>query len=315
MKKISILFLAILASVFVLNSCSKDEKIDDVADVEKDGTLKVDFDGKTFISTTVQAIVNDNYISITGLRAPNGDFIQITLPTNKVGTYTWKSFNNFDDTLGLVYTPAGGSNSFICAPKEEVDASLDYTDTGSLTISSIDNTTKKISGTFQFTGVDFMANKGKGEAKIFTKGVFTNISFTSDVNPNPTPNPTPTPSSNTFSAKLDGVAFVPTNIFAILQNNKIAISARKGSVETIGLFLPSTVKAGTYAVEAYGLDYSFLYNKDMTANGTFTGAGSVTITSHDTSKKIIKGTFTSKYTSLLVKDTHNATEGAFSISY
>jgi hypothetical protein len=315
MKKISVLFLSILASVLVLNSCSKDEKNDDIADVVQDGTLKVDFDGKTFVSTNVQAIVSDKYISITGLRAPNGDFIQITVPTNKVGTYTWNSFTNFDDALGLVYTPAGGTNSFICAPKEEVDASLNYTDTGSLTISSIDNTTKKISGTFQFTGVDFMANNGKGGTKIFTKGVFANLSFTSDVNPTPTPTPTPTPSTNTFSAKLDGGAFVATNISSILQSNKISISARKGSVETIGLFFPSTVKVGTYVVETYGTDYSFLYNKDLTTNGIFTGSGSLTITSHDTSKKIIKGTFSSKFTSILVSETHNATEGSFSVSY
>jgi len=304
MKKIRILFLSIIVSAFVLNSCTKEENKDDI--VAKDGTLQVDFDGKTFVSTTVQAIVSDKYISITGLRAPNGDMIQITLPTNKVGTYTWKNFANVNDILGLVYTKAGAANSFICVPKEDVDPSLNYIDTGSLTISSIDNETKKISGTFQFTGVDFTGNNSKGETKIFTNGVFTNIAFTADVT---------TPTSNTFSAKLDAVAFVPTTVFAILQSNKIMISARKGSVETIGLSFPSTIKPGTYTVEEFGLDYTFLYNKDMTTNGNFYGSGSLTITSHDTAKKTIKGTFTSKYTSFSIKEVHNATEGAFSVSY
>ena len=104
MKKFNILFLFLLAFSFLLNSCSKDESIDNSESVAEDGTLQVDFDGKTFVSTTVQAIVSDKYISITGLRAPNGDMIQITLPTNKVGTYTWKNFANVNDILGLVYT-------------------------------------------------------------------------------------------------------------------------------------------------------------------------------------------------------------------
>ncbi|WP_269222825.1 DUF6252 family protein [Flavobacterium sp. IMCC34518] len=310
MKKFSILFVSLLVLVLSLNSCSKDESVDDSVSVAENGTLKVDFDGKTFVSTAVQAIVNDTYISITGLRAPNGDFIQITLPTNKVGTYTWKNFSNIDEPLVLVYTPAGGANAYICVPKEDADGILNYTDTGVLTISSIDNVTKKISGTFEFTGIDFMGNNGKGETKKFTKGSFTNISFAADV-----VTPTPTPTSNTFSAKLDGVDFVPTNIFAILQSGRISISARKGSVETLGISLPSTIKQGTYAVDAYGMDYIFQYSKDMTATGNFTGAGSVVITSHDTAKRIIKGTFTTKYTSLFATATYTVTDGAFSVSY
>jgi hypothetical protein len=308
MKKFSLLFLLVFS--FLLNSCSKDEGVDDSTSVAEEGTLKVDFDGKTFVSTTTQAIVNDKYISITGLRAPNGDFIQITLPTNKVGTYTWKNFTNIDDILGLVYTPAAGANAYLSVPKEDADGILNYTDTGILTITSIDNVTKKISGTFEFTGVDFMGNNGKGYTKVFTKGSFTNISFAADV-----VTPAPTPTSNTFSAKLDGVAFVPTNIFALLQSGRISISARKGSVETLGISLPSTIKQGTYAVESYGMDYIFQYSKDMTATGNFTGEGSVVITSHDTAKKIIKGTFSTEYTSLFVTATYNVTEGAFSVSY
>lgn len=308
MKKFSLLFLLIFS--FLLNSCSKDESVGDSTSVAEEGTLKVDFDGKTFVSTTVQAIVSDKYISITGLRAPNGDFIQITLPTNKAGTYTWKNFTGVDDILGLVYTPAGGANAYLSVPKEDAVGILNYTDTGILTITSIDNVTKKISGTFEFTGVDFMGNNGKGDTKVFTKGSFTNISFAADVI-----TPTPTATSNTFSAKLDGVAFVPTNIFALLLNGRISISARKGSVETLGISLPSTIKQGTYVVEAYGMDYIFQYSKDMTAPGNFTGEGSVVITSHDTAKKIIKGTFITKYTSLFATAKYNVTEGAFSVSY
>jgi len=310
MKKFSVLILSLLVFSFLLNSCSKDESIDESKSVAEDGTLKVDFDGKTFVSTTVQAIVNNSYISITGLRSPNGDFIQLTIPSNKVGTYTWKNLSTINDVLVLAYTPAGGANAYVSVPKEDADGILNYTDTGILTILSIDNVTKKISGTFEFTGVDYMGNNDKGAIKVFTKGSFTNIPFSADV-----VTPAPTPTSNTFSAKLDGVDFISTNIFATLQSSRISISARKGSVETIGISLPSTIKAGTYTVEAYGMDYVFLYNKDMTPTGSFTGAGSVVITSHDTAKKIIKGTFTTKHTSLFATTTYNVTNGAFSVSY
>lgn len=310
MKKVSVLIMLLLSTALVLNSCSNnDEKVGSSSPVANDGTVQVDFDGQTFVSTAAQAIVTDSYISITGLRAPSGDIMQITIPAIEVGTYSWKTFNDIDRVFGMVYTPGGASNSFICVSEEDVDPSLDYTDTGSLTISSIDNTTKKISGTFQFTGVDFTGNDGKGKIKVFTKGVFTNIPFTSNVIQDPTETP------NTFSAKLDGAAYVPTSILAILQNDKIAISAMKGSVETIGMFLPSNVEPGTYVVEDMGADFTFSYIKGMTGDSVFSGAGSVTITSHDKSKKIITGTFSSKYTSMLVDEEHNVTEGAFSVSY
>jgi hypothetical protein len=321
MKKVSILFLLMLSSVLVLNSCGDVEKIGSDTDSSKEGTLQVDFDGQTFVSTTAQAIVNDENISITGLRAPNGDLIKITVPANKVGTYTWKNFDDVDDVLGLVYTPPGGANSFICVPKKQTSVGLNYSDTGSLTITSIDNLTKKISGTFQFTGVDLKANNGNGAKKMFTRGVFTNITFKSDVIPEPKPEPVlepnldPTLTSNTFSVKLDGVAFVPASILAILQNERIYISVRKESGETIELFLPSAVAEGTYAVVNFGMDFTFLYNKDMTAESVFSGTGSLTITRHDISNKIIEGTFSSKYTSVLVADKHNATEGSFRVSY
>lgn len=310
MKKISILFLSIVVSSLTLNSCSKDDNNDDSKTVAEDGTLKVDFDGKTFVSTSVQAIVkksiSSNLISITGIRKPNGDFIQITLPTSKVGVYTWNTYSNTNGVLGLVYTPADASNSYVCVAKKEADGVPNYIDNGIVTITSIDESTKKISGTFEFTGVNFLGANGKPETKAFTKGSFTNISFSADV---------PASTKNTFSAKLDGVAFAATNVMAISQSGKILISARKGSVETIGIAVPSTVKVGTYAVEAFGLDYTFQYVKDMTSNGIFTGEGSLTITSNDTTKKILKGTFTSKYTSILVKDVYKATEGAFTVSY
>lgn len=313
MKKISILFLSAFISTVSLISCSKDDNDDSNDNTEviaEDGTLKVDFDGQTFVSTSIQAIVkksiSNNLISITGIRSSNGDVIQITLPTSKVGTYTWSTYANTNGTLGIAYIPANSANSFICVAKEDAADVANYTDTGSVTITSIDQTTKKISGTFQFTGVDFTGANNKPEIKVFTKGSFTNISFNTDVPPSTT---------NTFSAKLDGTIFTATNVMAISQGGKILISARRGDVETFGISLPSTINAGTYAVEAYGLDYTFQYTKDMTSNGIFTGEGSIVITSHDTSKKIIKGTFTSKYTSLFVNNIYNATEGVFSVSY
>ena len=86
----------IMISTFCLNSC-ENEPLDPALigtnpnPGTSSGVFKVDFDGKTFVATTVQAIVNDTYVAISGLKMPSGELVQISLPApyNKVGTYTW----------------------------------------------------------------------------------------------------------------------------------------------------------------------------------------------------------------------------------
>lgn len=308
-------------ATFCLNSCGPIEPLDPMlintnpSTGTTDGVFKVDFDGKTFVATNVQALVNDSFISISGIRMPNGDLVQITVPSpyNKVGTYTWKSIAAAGGIIGLAYIPSNGAEPFTSDPKDSGGASdfSGYTDTASITISKIDATTKKISGTFQFTGVKFKDNTGTSiETKILSNGSFTDIPFNQDL-------PVPV-TSNTFSAKLDGTIFTPIYINALNDMVNINIIARRGTVETIGLTFPNTITAGTYTLDSFLGDYKAGYIKNNNADGSGifgVDVGSMTITSHDKVKKKVVGTFKFSSSSLITSEKHDITEGAFSVSY
>lgn len=335
MKKISVLFLLFLALGISFTSCTKDfengleyngidnenvkepiiEVEPEVKPVVESGKLQVDFDEKTFVSITVQAIVTNDYISIIALRSPKGDFITLTIPSNKTGTYTWKSVSagNGIGVLGLSYTlPSDGNSAFI-SDSGDNDSDFfgqDYKDTAIITITSINTTTKKISGTFQFTGGRFYSNN-KFETKIFTKGSFTDITFTPDI---------PVINDNTFSVKLDGTNFIPTSVIGLYSSlgkiNNISISGIRGGVETIAIILPGNVKAGTYDIKALGTDYNVTYTKSLNPIDGFSGkSGTITVLSHDIAKKTITGIFNASLWSPSSTETPQVSEGAFNITY
>lgn len=277
------------------------------------GAFKADFDGQTFTASTTQAIVNDDYIAITGMKS-TGEFFQITVPEGTVGTYTW---DDYDENSGgvqggfaLIYSQASGSIPYMGA-SDQWGAFADvpgYTDTAEIIITSIDTQNKKISGKFKFTGIRY-ANGVTIETKVFTNGSFTNIPYTADVPTNPSNN-------NTFFAKLNGQNFTPTNISAMSMSDRINIIGRKGAVENIALSLKSNVTPGTYNLTMIG-DYSGRYTKDMSPLGNFASdSGSVTVISHDVANKKIKGTFHFVATlPVLSPDTHNVTDGTFDVTY
>ncbi|KIA94975.1 MULTISPECIES: DUF6252 family protein [unclassified Flavobacterium] len=311
MKKLSTSLLLAIALGLSITSCSSDKSFDDGIDVTdptaESGKLQFEIDGKTFVSTAVQAIVNDNFVSITGLRSPNGDFVQLTIPSNKVGTYTWKNASTSIPMLAFAYIPSSNEySSFIAKSPEDALEEFgvsDYKDTANITITAIDQKTKKISGTFQFTGLRYTSNN-KTETKVITKGSFNDISFKD--------NAPPIANNNTLTAKLDGATFDVTNVIAKSSLGKIFINGENGVGENISISFPSTIKAGNYKTS----DYNYInYTKDSTNNGGFFGNGTITILSHDTAKKKISGKFTASFKSFFVTTTHEASEGTFNVTY
>lgn len=309
----------IIIATFCLNSCEI-EPIDPALintnpnPGATSGVFKVDFDGKTFVATTVQAFVNDTYIAISGLKTPSGELVHIVLPApyNKVGVYTWKSVAASGGLIGLAYMPSNGTEAFTADAKGSGGASdfPAYTDTAIITISKIDVANNKISGTFQFTGVKFKDLAGTSiETKIFTNGSFTDIPFTND-SAIPVTN-------NSFSAKLDGTIYTSVYITALNVMGNISIVARKGLVENIALSFPNTIVPGTYTLDSFGENRGqYVKNSNMDGSGLFgADVGSVTITSHDKVNKKIVGTFKFTANSFIVSETHNITEGTFSVSY
>lgn len=315
MKRFKFLSVCFIVFSAFLTSCSGDvEPLDPAVILNPDpsnptsGVLKVDIDGQTFIATTTQAVVNSTAISISGLRAPNGDFVQITLPAplNQVGTYTWDEALASNTVLGLIYSTSG-SLGYVTAPQEGGDFSEfpEYVDTATITVSEIDAENKTISGTFQFTGGRF-SDAGDLETKTFTNGSFTNISFAGDI---------VAPSNNSFFAKIDGIDFNPTTVTANKLTDLLYIIGKKETIENISVVVPINIAPGTYEMDIFG-DYKAIYIKDSSSTGTFNSdEGTLTIISHDMAAKKIKGTFNFIGGSFMTTLEHTITDGTFEVTY
>ena len=306
----------IMISTFCLNSC-ENEPLDPALigtnpnPGTSSGVFKVDFDGKTFVATTVQAIVNDTYVAISGLKMPSGELVQITLPApyNKVGTYTWKSISAAGGMMGIAYIPSNGNEPFSGDEKDSGGASdfPEYTDTATITISKIDAVNKKISGTFQFTGVRFKDFAGTSiETKVFTNGSFTDIPFTDD---------NLSLDTDVFYAKLDGTEFVEDGIdVAKVVSSGVSpyysIVGKKTNGDSIDLSIGQSLSVGTYP-------FSGAFGSQVNANCLLGGVnyngetGSVTIISKTATQLI--GTFNVVVKNFTTGATKTISSGAFSV--
>jgi hypothetical protein len=314
----TIISLLIIMATFCLNSCGPDEPLDAALIGTKPnpgttttGVFKVDFDGKTFVANTVQAIVNDSYIAISGLKTPSGELVQIGLPApfNKVGTYTWKSISAAGGIMGMLYMPSNGTEPFSADEKDSGGASdfPGYTDTASITISKIDAVNKKISGTFQFTGVKFKDLAGTSiETKVFTNGSFTDIPFTDDNLGLDT---------DTFYAKVDGTEFVEDGIDVAAVapmgvSPYYSIVGKKTNGDSMNISIAQSLSVGTYQfagafgpqVNASCLLGGVIYNGDT---------GSVTIASKTATH--LTGTFNIVIKNFITGATKTISSGAFSV--
>ena len=126
--------------------------------------------------------------------------------------------------------------------------------------------------------------------------------------------------TSSFFAKVDGVEFLEDTVYVNMMNlggsTILTISAAKNNYQSIGLTFPSDIAAGTYTLSSFG-DYRAQYNYSQTAIG-FGGAGTVTITTHNTSEKKMVGTFSFIATEIVDQTNlgpFNITEGSFDITY
>lgn len=275
------------------------------------GVFKVDFDGKTFTATTVQALVNDGFIAITGIKMPSGEMVQITLPApyNKVGTYTWKSVTASGGLMGLAYMPSNGTEPFTGDEKDTGGASdfSGYTDTATITISKIDVANKKISGTFQFTGVRFKDLAGTSiETKVFTNGSFTDVPYISDAS---------VVDTDTFYAKLDGTEFVEDGIdVAAVDTSGVnpyySIVGKKNNGDSVSLGIAQSLSVGTHQITG-------VFGEPVTARCHIgnvlynANSGSITITSKTATH--MTGTFNAVVQNFTTGNTKTISSGAFSV--
>lgn len=144
-----------------------------------------------------------------------------------------------------------------------------------------------------------------------------------DVEPTTPVTPT-TPSTPTittpFTAKIDGVEFVETELIGTVSawSSTLEIKAsRNNGAEYVRLKMPATITAGTYdfADPDAGFRAAY-YNDGNSIYGAPTGTGTLVIVSNSGSE--IKGTFNfnaSQYSFSTGNASYAITEGQFSVTY
>jgi hypothetical protein len=270
------------------------------------GTFQVDFDSQTFVADQISATRTDEVINISGFRGANGEFVSLTIQGTTTGSYELGVQN------GL--TLSGGS--YVEPNNQGLGTWVSVTDgvqsQGQVTITSIDEVNKKMSGSFEFTGNNY--STGTAQTKAFTNGTFTDVLFQDGVSSSN--------NSNTFFAKLDGVEFVEdaanATLSTFLGQQILTINGFKNNGESLSISIDGNITPGTYSFDGIGNftnigqyvgdNPSDVYN----ANGTFT------IISHDTTNNTISGTFSftaEQFPQGPGSVNIDVTEGAFSVTY
>jgi hypothetical protein len=299
MKRLRILSIfMVLFSVIGFTSCDTEPLDPNLLDGE-DGNgpttpalFKVDFGGQTFTASSTQAVITDGLIVVSGVRGTKGEMVSLAISATKVGTYT-------GDDIILSYDPSADSE-FTYNNFNDTDSN------GTVTITSINTTTKTISGTFNFTGYwgDFESNL---PSVAFTNGSFTNIPYKSNATP----------------GTGDDEEYVRATIAGAAKNFEITGSTDSGEYLTINgqsiaddsnisVAVKTDIQKGTYAIgsSVFEADAGATYRKgDDSYRST---SGSLTIISNDGST--IKGTF-SFNASAADDKTISITAGAFNIEY
>jgi hypothetical protein len=311
-------FIVILSTVFLLclNSCQKELSFETGNTPINPGTggggsgggggtnvtgdLRAKFNGTQWVADRVAVAARVNgIINISGISI-NSKLLTITLKDSGVHQYSL-DINSTTNAAGLVDSSLADRSAF--ATNQGANGSESG---GIVTITSIDEVNKRLSGTFSFKV--FRALDGLQQT--VTEGSFSNISYATSL--------PPANASDLFTVKIDGAVYTPPTILGIavpLLNN-IAISGSDAAgVKTVTLYFPINVVPGTYQMGSIGADYYAQYNANST---TFllSSAGSVTITTHNTATKRVTGTFNFTAASILGTGTPVVlTEGSFAATY
>jgi hypothetical protein len=290
MKVKHLISCMLVASVpFLMSGCKKKDNDDDSATPSSGFTAKIDGVSWTAIDTLVMADVSGGDITINGFSLA-GRAIDFTLVGTSTGTYQLNglSGNNgtYTDELGTTYSTGL------------------LVDGGKINISKLDNSTHKMSGTFNFTAV----SASTGDTVVITSGSFNNITFTGGTSGG----------ANALSCKVDGVDFIGTsfnvtdNVLAF-QAIEIDATTSAGPYPAMHIIIPDTQGPGTYDMAATANDG---YYWPTSAGSVMEQAGTLVITVHNTTTNHIEGTF--NFTAQNISGTgpvYTITNGTFVANY
>ncbi|HXS59154.1 MAG TPA: DUF6252 family protein [Hanamia sp.] len=258
------------------------------------GTFTATIDGVKFVADRgTSAAITSGVIAITG-QSVNGEQIVLRVADSSVHQYTLN--------IGSASNVGAYSKDTAYTYATNQGNSADQSG-GTMTITSVDTAKKTLSGTFSMK----VYRQFDSKQKIITAGVFKNISYQTIAIP-------PATASDTFRVKVDGVQFAVYSVSGFNVFGKINISASNQDVsKTVGISVPSDIKAGTYTFSSFGPDYIGQYNFGTSYMSA--GSGTLTILEHNTATKRIRGTFNMNAAEIIGTNSATLSEGYFSKIY
>lgn len=305
MKKIfTYLFLSV-TGIFIFESCQKEIDWSTGTPDAVTGDFRAKIDGIQWVANSAAGAYRiGGLISISG-RSSDKKYLTITLTDSGVHRYTLDdmSFN------AASYIDSNLANPINFTTNQGVnpgDAG------GTLEITSIDTVKKKISGTFSFK----VFRQSDGLQRTMTQGSFTNLSYAITL--------PPTSGTDTFNVKIAGTLWTPPTVVAVktpsmppLTSQIVITGTDATGSKAVGLFMPSDIIPGNYTLDFFGGTYIGQYNPDSNpSNSQASTSGTLTILSHNTTTRRIRGNFNFHAETILPPiQTTELTEGFFSVTY
>ena len=301
--------LITLSAVVSLSSCQKEVDPSILGNTNNPsvvGDFRAKIDGVQWVANSAAGASRvGGFISLIG-RSTDKKYVSIHVVDSGVHNYTLNdvSFNVAS------YIDSNLTNTFNFSTNQGVNPG----DAGGIVnITSIDTANKRISGNFAFN----MFRQFDGSKRTFTEGVFTNISYVTSL--------PPASSNDTFRVKIGGTLWVPPTIVAsktpalppqLLPQITVTGTSADGS-KSVGMFMPENITPGNYTFNLFGGIYVGLYNPDTDpSHSQGAMSGTLTILSHNTATRRIRGNFNFHAEALLNPLLFTElTEGYFAVTY
>lgn len=288
----TILFLLMTPAFF---ACQKEISDETATGGNAKGKLRMKIDGKQWEADSyASASILAGYIVITGISSDKKTFM-IQLEDEGATTYTLDqqsmhaaALTDDNEASPVSYTSNQGQST--------ADAG------GTVVVTRIDQQNKTISGTFTLKLYRDLDSK----QLVLTEGVFENIPYETQLPPN-------TGANANLTVKIDGSSWSGKSVSGMAVQGTLMITATELDLsKTVGLTMPATITAGSYTFENDPILGVYIKGTTNLASSS----GTLTITEHNTSTKIIKGTFAFKASDLLGSaNTAQLTEGSFTVQY
>lgn len=265
------------------------------------GDFRAKINGNQWVADrAAQAYRVGGLINIAGI-STDQKLITITLRDSGVHQYSI-DFNSAAHAVALVDSTLPDKDAFTTN-----QGSSALQSGGTLTITSIDEVNKTMSGTFSF----LVWRLSDGTQRTISEGSFTNISYNTTL--------PPANASDDFKVKIDGTLFTAASIFGFGGGagfNNIAISGSDAvGSKTVALYFPTDVTPGTYNMGTILDSYYAQYNVNSSTFLVST-TGTLTILTHNIATKRVTGTFS--FTATPFGGAGSAavlTEGSFAATY